>query len=101
LQDIVPPGLRATAVALVLFVGNLLGNAFAPTLVGALARALAPTHGQHFAQQVAGLDLSLALAYTCPPVLVIAGLIGILGARLMKGDMLAAQRMSAKDAPLP
>ncbi len=97
LQDIVPPGLRATAVALVLFVSNLLGNAFAPSLVGALAHALDPTHGLHFAQQVAGLDLSLALAYTCPPVLVIAGLIGILGARWMKADMLAVQRMSAKE----
>ncbi len=97
LQDIVPPGLRATAVALVLFVGNLLGNAFAPTLVGALARALDPTHGQHFAQQVAGLDLSLALAYTCPPVLVIAGVIGILGARWMQADRLAAQRMQSRE----
>lgn len=96
LQDIVPPGLRATAVALLLFVGNLLGNAFAPSLVGALARALDPTHGQHFTQQMAGLDLSLALSYTCPPVLVIAGVIGILGSRWMKADRLAALRMQGK-----
>jgi hypothetical protein len=52
-----------------------------------------------FVQQVAGLDLSLALAYTCPPVLVIAGLIGILGARWMKADMLAVQRMGVKNSP--
>jgi len=92
IQDIIPSSLRASAVATSLFIVNLVGNAFAPALVGVLALALDPTHGQHFAHNVAGVDLSLALSYTCPPALVVAGLIGILGSRWVKSDMLAAQR---------
>ncbi len=91
-QDVVPSALRASAAAVVAFVANLIGNAFAPTLVGILAAALDPTHGQHFAHNMAGNDLALALCYTCPPALVIAGLVAIFGARWVKSDMLAAQR---------
>jgi hypothetical protein len=82
--------LRASAVAISLFIAHALGDAFSPTLVGVLARLFDPTGGTHFAHNLAGHDLSLALMVTCTPALVIAGLVGIIGARWMKGDLVAA-----------
>src|SRR6266568_1089907 len=90
-QDVVPSALRASAVAISLLLAHLLGDAFAPALVGILAGAFDPT-GTHFAKDLAGQDLSQALLFTCPPALVIAGLIGIFGARWMKDDIAAADR---------
>lgn len=89
-QDVVPSALRASSVAVSLLFAHLLGDAFSPTLVGVLATNLDPTHGQHFAAGTAGHDLSVALLVTCTPALVIAGLVGIFGARWMKGDIEAA-----------
>jgi hypothetical protein len=91
-QDVVPSMLRASGVALSLLIAHLLGDAFAPTLVGVLATAFDPTHGGHFRNSVAGQDLSLALIITCVPALIIAGLVGIFGAGWMKGDIEAAER---------
>jgi MFS family permease len=90
-QDVVPALLRASAIAISLFFAHLLGDAFAPTLVGVLASAFDPTHGQHFAHNVGGQDLARALLITCTPALLIAGLVGIFGARWMKADVAAAQ----------
>jgi MFS transporter, Spinster family, sphingosine-1-phosphate transporter len=90
-QDVVPAILRASAIAVSLFFAHLLGDAFAPTLVGFLASAFDPTHGQHFAHNVGGQDLARALLFTCAPALLIAGLVGIFGARWMKADVAAAQ----------
>ncbi len=91
-QDVVPSALRASAVALSLLSAHLLGDAFAPSLVGVLASAFDPTPGKvHFAQSMAGHDLSLALLVTCVPTLIIAGLVGIFGARWMKADVAAAE----------
>ena len=91
-QDVVPSALRASAVAISLLLAHLLGDAFAPPVVGVLARAFDPTHGLHFANQVAGNDLGLAFLVTCVPTLAIAGLVGIFGARWMKDDIAAAER---------
>jgi hypothetical protein len=41
---------------------------------------------------MAGLDLSLAFLVTCVPTLIIAGFVGVFGARWMKADVLAAER---------
>ncbi len=91
-QDVVPSALRASAVALSLLSAHLLGDAFSPSLVGLLARAFDPTPGKlHFTQSVAGQDLSLAFLVTCVPTLVIAGVVGIFGARWMKADVAAAE----------
>jgi len=90
-QDVVPSILRASAVAVTLLFAHLLGDAFAPSLVGTLATAFDPTHGLHFANYVGGQDLAKALLITCTPALVIAGLVGITGARWMKADVVAAQ----------
>ncbi|HLW01424.1 MAG TPA: MFS transporter [Ktedonobacterales bacterium] len=96
--DVVPSSLRASAVAISVFASNILGTAFAPALVGALAKALDPTGGQHFVHNVAGVDLSLALAYTCPAALAIAGVVGVIGARWVKDDMRRAQRAESQTA---
>jgi MFS transporter, Spinster family, sphingosine-1-phosphate transporter len=90
-QDVVPSILRASAVAVSLLFAHLLGDAFAPALVGTLATGFDPTHGLHFANYVGGQDLAKALLVTCTPALVIAGLVGIIGARWMKADVVAAQ----------
>ena len=89
-QDVVPATLRASSIAISLLIAHLLGDAFSPTLVGVLATSFDPTHGHHFAAGIAGQDLSTALLVTCTPALVIAGLIGLFGARWMKGDIAAA-----------
>jgi len=84
--------LRASAVAVSLLIAHLLGDAFAPSLVGTLATVFDPTHGSHFAHSAGGQDLSHALLITCTPALVIAGLIGIFGAHWMKADVEAAEQ---------
>ncbi len=91
-QDVVPAILRASAIAISLLLAHLLGDAFAPALVGVLATAFDPTHGGHFASLSAGGDLSLALLVTCVPTLFVAGLVGIFGACWMKSDIAAAEQ---------
>jgi MFS family permease len=54
-QDVVPSALRASSVAISLLLAHLLGDAFAPAIVGVLANAFDPTHGQHFANHVCAL----------------------------------------------
>ncbi len=95
IADVVPSSMRASAVAIALFFSNILGNAFAPVLVGALSKALDPT-GLHFQNHVAGIDLSLALAYTCPAALAVAGVIGIIGSRWVKADVLRARQAESQ-----
>jgi len=90
-QDVAPSALRASAVAISLLIAHLIGDAFSPSIVGVLARAFDPTNGQHFAQNMAAHDLSLALLVSCTPALLIAGLVGLFGARWMKADVAAAQ----------
>src|SRR5207237_3318207 len=90
-QDVVPSVLRASAVALSLLLAHLLGDAFAPSLIGVLAKIFDPTHGGHFAMNRAGGDLSLALLITCVQTLIVAGLVGIFGVRSMKDDISAGQ----------
>ena len=91
-QDVVPSALCASAVAISILFTHLLGDAFAPQLVGVLAQWFDPTHRQHFLQSVAGNDLRLAFLVTCVPALAIAGLVGIFGVRWMKDDRAAAER---------
>ncbi len=91
-QDVAPAALRASAVAVSLLFAHLLGDAFSPAFVGLLAGAFDPTGGQHFLHNLAGHDLALAIEVTCVPALVVAGLVGILGAGWMKRDVAAAQQ---------
>lgn len=100
-QDVVPSALRASAVAVSLLIAHLLGDAFAPTLVGKLAATFDPNSTFDFAHLHTGQYLSHALLITCTPALVIAGLVGIFGAGWMKSDVAAAQeadRLARKGA---
>jgi MFS transporter, Spinster family, sphingosine-1-phosphate transporter len=92
-QDVAPAALRASAVAITLFVSHILGDAFAPSFLGWLASSFDPT-GYHFAHNMAGHDLTRALIYAYPASLTVAGIIGIIGSRWMKGDVAAAQRIN-------
>ena len=100
LQDVAPSFLRATALSIVLLLAHLLGDAFSPSIVSVLAASLDPTHGLHFKNALAGGDLSFALLVTCVPALVIAGLVGIFGARWMGSDVATAEQAdrAAKEA---
>jgi MFS transporter, Spinster family, sphingosine-1-phosphate transporter len=91
MQDVVPSYVHALAVAIGTCIAHLLGDAVSPSLVGILARALDPTHGQHFVQKLAGHDLGIVFAYVSPIALAIAGLIGLIGARWVRTDMAAAE----------
>ncbi len=91
--DVAPVALRASAVAISLFVSHMLGDAFAPSLLGWLASSFDPT-GYDFAHNMAGHDLTRAMIYVYPASLLIAGIIGIVGSRWMKDDVTAAQRGS-------
>lgn len=48
IQDTVPSALRASAVALALLLAHLLGDAFAPSLIGVLAQHFDPDTWQPF-----------------------------------------------------
>ena len=96
-QDVVPARLRASAMALSLWLAHLFGDAFSPSIVGILATSFDPTHGQHFAHMMAGHDLSLALLVTCTPALVLAGLAGIIGSRWMARDVQMAEQTNQKE----
>lgn len=91
-QDVAPSVLHASAVAVTLVFAHTLGDAFAPTLVGMLARHFDPTGGLHFTQNIAGHDLARAMLVTCTPALALAGIVGIVGARWMQVDAEAAKR---------
>ncbi|GHO94155.1 MFS transporter [Reticulibacter mediterranei] len=100
-QDVVPSALRASAVSLTMLIAHLLGDAFAPSIVGVIATSFDPTHGGHFAAGYAGQDLNLALLFTCTPALLVAGLIGIFGARWMATDILAAEQADKRAGMAP
>ncbi|GCE30402.1 MFS transporter [Dictyobacter alpinus] len=89
-QDVVPSWLRSSSIAVSMLFAHLLGDAFSPAIIGIMATKFDPTHGQHFAQNLAGRDLGQALLITCTPALVLAGLAGIFGSRWMKADVDAA-----------
>ena len=66
-QDVVPAELRASAVAVTLFIVHALRDTYAPTLIGILAHLFDPTGGTHFAHNLVGHDLARAMLITCTP----------------------------------
>lgn len=75
IQDVIAPEMRATAIGLSLLLAHLLGDAAAPSVIGALGGKV---------------PLGVALIATAPTCLFIAGLICLLGLRTVARDM---QRM--------
>jgi hypothetical protein len=83
IQDVIAPEMRATAIGLSLLLAHLLGDATAPSAIGALAGKV---------------SLGLALTLTAPLSLFIAGLICLLGLRTVARDM---KRMRESMQSLP
>jgi MFS transporter, Spinster family, sphingosine-1-phosphate transporter len=72
IQDVISPALRATAIGLALLLAHLLGDAAAPSVIGAIANTT---------------SLGLALTVTAPTFLFLAGLVCLLGLRTVARDM--------------
>jgi hypothetical protein len=97
----VHPRMRATAVAVLLFIVNFLGYIFGPLAIGALSDMLADSHLAE-----AGLSLAMCRAHTGPAATCAAGsafglkwaiIIGYLGFVWAAGHFLLAWRTMAKD----
>jgi len=72
IQDVISPTLRATAIGLALLLAHLLGDAAAPSVIGAIAN---------------NTSLGFALTVTAPTFLFLAGLVCLLGLRTVARDM--------------
>ena len=77
IQDVIAPEMRATALGLSLLLAHLLGDAAAPSVIGAIASSL---------------SLSTALILTAPTCLFLACLICLLGLRTVDRDMQNMQK---------
>jgi MFS transporter, Spinster family, sphingosine-1-phosphate transporter len=77
IQDVIAPEMRATALGLSLLLAHLLGDAAAPSVIGAIA---------------SNVSLSTALILTAPTCLFLAGLICLLGLRTVDRDMQNMQK---------
>jgi MFS transporter, Spinster family, sphingosine-1-phosphate transporter len=77
IQDVIAPEMRATALGLSLLLAHLLGDAAAPSVIGAIAN---------------GLSLGTALILTAPTFLFLAGLVCLLGLRTVARDMQNMQK---------
>ena len=76
LQDIVSPGMRATAVGLLLLCAHVFGDAAAPTIIGLLSDIY---------------RLNTALLIAAPTFILLAGLVCLFGLRSVARDMRRAQ----------
>jgi MFS family permease len=90
-QDVVAPLKRAAAVGLTLLLSHFFGDLFSPTIAGALSDFLS---GNSFFTAL-GVSHNNAPGYafliTGVPVLLVAGIVGIWGARFVRGDEEAAR----------
>lgn len=84
IQDVISPEMRATALGLSLLLAHLLGDAAAPSVIGAIAN---------------NLSLGTALILTAPTFLFLAGLVCLLGLRSVARDMSNMQKHLQKKLP--
>jgi MFS family permease len=100
-QSIVHPRMRATAVAVLLFIVNFLGYVFGPLVVGALSDMLANAHLHQAGLSVAACKSGAGDPATCAAGsafgLKYAIIIGYLGFVWAAGHFLLAWRTMAKD----
>jgi MFS family permease len=102
-QDVVRPELRAMSVAITLLIGHLLGDATSPFQVGLLINSLAnhPAFDLFFqcpgkngglgCLDPGGNHISTALLLTMPAMLALAGLVGLIGSRVVSKDLKAIE----------
>jgi MFS transporter, Spinster family, sphingosine-1-phosphate transporter len=84
-QNVVSPGLRASAITLQLLVAHLLGDSYATAVVGAISDTL------H--------SLMLALLVTCPPLLVLSAIFAAIGLPTVRRDTARMEAEWAEHAP--
>lgn len=84
IQDVIAPEMRATALGLSLLLAHLLGDAAAPSVIGAIANSM---------------SLGTALTLTAPTFLFLAGLVCLLGLRTVARDMRAMEKHLQKKLP--
>ncbi len=84
-QNVVSPGLRASAVTLQLLVAHLLGDSYSTAVVGAISDTV------H--------SLMLALLVTCPPLLVLSAIFAALGLPTVRRDTARMEAEWAEHAP--
>ena len=77
IQDVIPPLMRATALGLSLLLAHLLGDAAAPSVIGAIAN---------------NVSLGTALILTAPTFLFLAGLVCLFGLKTVDRDMQRMQK---------
>jgi MFS family permease len=81
MQDVVPPAMRASAIALAFMLAHLFGDLTAPSIVGGISYLLDPQHQTKLAH---------AMLITGILPLILAGIIGIWGSRFVGGEARAA-----------
>lgn len=79
LQDVLPPELRAAGGGLELSLAHILGDIYAPALIGVISVGLGSALGGH--------QIGLAMLITCPFTLIASGIVGIWGAKFYRGDV--------------
>jgi MFS family permease len=77
LQDVLPPAVRSSGVALTFMFAHLLGDLAAPSIIGGISYALDPQ---------SQMKLAEAMLFVGPPALLIAGIVGIWGSRFVARD---------------
>jgi len=99
-QDVVRPELRAMSVAITLLIGHLLGDATAPFQLGILINKLAGQPLFDLLNQsgagLKGIDpmgahTATAMLITMPIILALAGLVGLIGSRVVRNDLKAIE----------
>ncbi len=97
-QDVVRPELRAMSVAITLLIGHLLGDATSPFQIGLIINKLTnhpifdlfyqcPHGGGLACQDPGGVQTQTAMLITMPIILALAGLVGLIGSRVVKNDL--------------
>lgn len=90
-QDVVVPLKRAAAVGLTLLLSHFFGDLFAPTIAGALSDFLSSNAFLNTLGITHSNSPGYAFLIIGVPVLLVAGIVGIWGARFVQGDEAAAR----------
>jgi hypothetical protein len=90
-QDVVVPLKRAAAVGLTLLLSHFFGDLFAPTIAGALSDFLSGNTFFHSLGITHSNSPGYAFLIIGVPVLLVAGIVGIWGARFVQADEAAAR----------
>ena len=95
-QDVVTPLKQAASIGLTLLLSHFLGDLFAPTIAGALSDFLSGNAFFHALGITHANAPGYAFLITGVPVLLVAGIFGVWGARFVQRDEAAARASTAQ-----